>query len=299
MDLRGWSNIDQKRAGVNGYKAEVTLNRRTAELGRAAGRIFEREGIFRIKDITVEMARAEIKALNLSGYSSGTISGYSKALSDAHQIVHGTPVDFGSLVPSRSSDAPTDGRAYLQPHIKEIIANQPPVYGLMTEVVYEGALRVSEINNLRPAAEFPAQISEQRLSQLVDYRFSGREGVYYTVTGKGGLDRTIILGEELSERLEAFRLDETRMIKSERGEDGRSFEQHYDFPSGEEWAKNFSVTSKDLFSWSRGAHGLRHSRVQELVKSFQEQGFTWDQSRLAVSQEIGHFRVSEINTYLR
>jgi len=299
MDLRGWSKSDQTKAGVSGFRSEVTLARRTADLGRASGRIFEREGITKIKDITPEMATVEIKSMKNTGYSSSTISGYAKTLSDAHQLLHGSSIDFGALVPLRSSDAPTEGRAYSQDQIKEVIQHQPPVFGMMTEVVADAGLRTSELNTIRPAGEFPVHIAEHRQHQLVDYRFSGREGVEYVVTGKGGLDRTVRLSETLSDKLEAFRLDLPREIQSLRGEDGRVFEQHYDFPAGEEWAKNFSEISKDLFDFTNGPHGLRHTYAQERVKELQSQGYSWNQSRLATSQELGHFRPSETNTYLR
>jgi len=299
MDLRGWSKSDQIKAGVSGFRSEVTLARRTADLGRASGRIFEREGITKIKDITPEMARFEIKSIKNAGYSSSTISGYAKTLSDAHQLLHGSSIDFGTLVPSRSSDTPVSGRAYSQAQVKEIIDHQSPVFGMMTEVVADAGLRASELNTIRPAGEFQVHIAEHRLHQLVDYRFSGREGVEYVVTGKGGLDRTVHISKELSEKLETFRLDYAREIHSSRGEDGRTFEQHYDLPKADDWGRNFSETSKDLFNFSHGPHGLRHTYAQERMKNLQSQGYSWDQARLATSQELGHFRPSETNTYLR
>ena len=299
MDRRGWSKEDQRKAASEGYRSEVTLARRTADLGRSADRIFEREGVSRIRDISPDMARAEVQFLKEAGYASSTISGYSKALSDAHQLIHGNPIDYGSLVPSRSSDIPTSGRAYSGPQIREIIEHQPPVFGLMTEVAHNAGLRPSELNGIRPVEEFPIHLADHRLEQLVDYRFSGKDGVDYAVTGKGGLDRTVRLSPELSDQLEIFRLEVSREVESFRGEDNRVFEQHYDFPSAEEWARNFSETSNELFGWSNGAYGLRHSYAQERMKDLQEQGYTWDQSRLAVSQELGHFRPSEVNTYLR
>jgi len=299
MDLRGWSKSDQKKADAAGYRSDVTLARRTADLGRASGKIFEREGITKIKDITPNMAHSEVKLLKEAGYSSSTIAGYAKSLSDAHQLLHGSPIEFGSLVPSRSSDVPVSGRAYSGSQVAEIIGNQPPIYGLMTEVSADAGLRVSELNTIRPAEKFHFQISEHRLEQLVDYRFAGKEGVDYIVTGKGGLDRIVRVSEDMSEKLEAFRLDEPREIESLRGEDHRTFEQHYDLPNAEEWARNFSETSKDLFNFSHGPHGLRHTYAQERMKELQSQGYSWDQSRLATSQELGHFRPRETNTYLR
>jgi len=299
LDRTGWSKADQKSAGTLGYRSRVTLARRTGELFRAAERIFEREGITKIKDITPDMAKSEINTLKQEGLSSSTLSGYAKALSDAHQFLHASAIDYGNLIPSRSSDMPIEGRAYTRDQIQEIASHQSVAHGLMTEIAHAAGLRASEINTLRPADEFPATISESRTHQLVETRWAGREGIPYTVTGKGGLEREVLIPHNLSDRLEAFRLDESRAIHSIRGEDGREFEQHYDLPSGEQWSKDFTEKSNELFGWSHGAHGLRHSFARERVQELQQQGFTWDQSRLAVSQELGHFRMSETNTYLR
>ena len=299
LDRTGWTKADQKSAGALGYRSRVTLARRTGELARAAERIFRRESISKIKDITPSMALREIEHLKSQGLNSSTISGYAKALSDAHQFLHGQAIDYGDLIPSRSSDAPTQGRAYSPEQIREIINHQSIVYALMTEIAHSAGLRASELNTLRPASEYPPNIPESRASQLVDTRWDGREGRKYVVTGKGGLEREIQLPQKLSERLEAFRLDEPRIVHAGRGEDGREFEQFYDLPAGDKWAKDFSEASKELFGWSHGAHGLRHSFAQERVKELQFRGMTWDQARLTVSQELGHFRLSETNTYLR
>jgi len=299
LDRIGWTKADQKSAGALGYRSQVTLSRRTGELGRAAERIFDREGISKIKDISPEMAFRKISGLKSQGLSSSTIAGYGKALSDAHQLLHGDAINFGDLIPSRCSDAPSSGRAYSKEQVREVVRHQAIEHGLMTEIAHAAGLRQSEFNELRPSSEFPVHIQDDRLNQLVDYRWGGRGGVHYTVTGKGGLEREVVIPHGLSERLEAFRLDESRAIHSIRGEDGREFEQHYDLPSGEQWSKDFTEKSNELFGWSHGAHGLRHSFVRERVQELQQQGFTWDQSRLAVSQELGHFRMSETNTYLR
>lgn len=299
LDRRGWTKADQRAAGAIGYRSQVTLARRTGEASRAVERIFEREGISRLKDISADMAIREIQFLKSQGKSSSTINGYAKALSDMHQYLHGQAIDFGNLVPKRSSDAPTCGRAYTKDQIREIIQHQSIEFGLMTEIAHAAGLRQSEFNTLRPASEFPAHLPKARIDQLVDYRWAGREGVYYTVSGKGGLEREVVIPHDISERLEAFRLDEPRTIHAVRGEDGRSYEQHYDLPPGERWARDFTEKSNELFGWSHGSHGLRHSFAQERVQELQAKGFTWDQARLTVSQELGHFRLSETNTYLR
>lgn len=275
------------------------MARRRGDLGRSAERILEREGIHRIKDITPRMAVDEIKSLHEQGYKSGTIAGYSKVLSDAHQLLHGVPIDFGSLVPSRSSDAPTQGRGYSDSQTREIIAHQPPVFGFMSEIVRDAGLRPSEIMEIRPADEFPARIAPDRAEKLVDHRFAGHNGIDYTVTGKGGLERTVRLSPDISDRLEAFRLDEAREVQSIRGEDNRVFGQHFDLPHYEEWARNFSDVSNDLFGHSNGSYGLRHSFVHARLETLQDLGYTWDQSRLAVSNALGHFRISEISSYER
>jgi Site-specific recombinase XerD len=259
LDRTGWSKADQKAADTIGYRSQVTLQQRTGELARAAERIFQRESISKIKDINEAMARREVENLVSCGLSSSTVHGYARALSDAHQFLHGQSVDFGNMLPARSTDAPQTGRAYTTDQIREITSHQSAEFALMTEIAHAVGLRASELTTLRPALEYPARIAEERFSQLVEQRWMGREGIPYAVTGKGGLQREVHIPPELSQRLEAFRLDVPRDIHASRGDDGRSFEQHYDLPSGEKWSQDFSSKSNELFGWSNGAHGLRHS----------------------------------------
>jgi len=290
MDKRGWSKIDQQKS--LGYRSEMTLARRTADLGRLAASVFEREGISRIKDITPEMARNEIYVMREDGYASVTLAGYAKSMSDAHQLLHGSPIDYGSIVPPRSSDAPTAGRACSDAQIREIMAHQPNVFALMARMAYEAGLRPSELNSIRLARDFPAKIAKHREAKLVEHRFAGRSGVDFVVRGKGGLERVVRLSKETADKLEAFRLDAPREVRSIRGEDNRVITQYYDLPTGEQFSRNFSEVSKELFGKGQGAHSLRHSYCQQRMKELLNQGFTWDEALAAVSNETGHFRPS-------
>ena len=120
--------------------------------------------------------------------------------------------------------------------------------------------------------------------------FAGRDGVVYTVVGKSGLVREVLLPHRLADRLEARRLD--------RPDRAVRYIARYDVVVGNAFSASFSRASHAAFGKSRGAHGLRHAyaqaRMRELVRRAEH--------RLAlalVSEEMGHLRPDVTRTYLR
>lgn len=182
-------------------------------------------------------------------------------------------------------------RAYTQEQISLVAEAQTKSHSLATELAAASGLRAHELLTLRPASERPADTHREYRGD----RFNGREGQLYTVDGKGGLCREVMLPNDLAARLEATRLDEARTVYDR----GVQYQQHYDIGGGKRWSDSFSKASERALGWSTGAHGLRHTYAQERVLELQRQHYSFEDAKLVVSQEMGHFRADIIDTYLR
>lgn len=183
-----------------------------------------------------------------------------------------------------------ESRAYTREQVQEIAQHQAPQNALATELAYAAGLRAHELLTLERAE---LQQADQRPA-LAD-KFAEREGELYTVTGKGGLTREVIIPKDLAERLEDRRLDEPRMVTDR----GIHYEQKYDIGAGRNFSQSFSRASENALGWSNGAHGLRHSYAQERMEELQQAGATREHALEVVSQEMGHFRPDITEVYLR
>lgn len=182
-------------------------------------------------------------------------------------------------------------RAYTPAQVELISEAQTQKNALATEIAYSAGLRAHELLTLRPVAE---RAADQR--PALDSKFEGREGILYTVHGKGGLVREVLLPEYLAQRLEELRLDEPRAITDR----NIYYQQHYDINGGNRWSSSFTGASTRALGWSHGAHGLRHSYAQQRMIELQVyHGLNRDQALETVSQEMGHFRPDITETYLR
>ncbi|KJS40048.1 MAG: integrase [Rhodospirillaceae bacterium BRH_c57] len=199
-------------------------------------------------------------------------------------------VDFRSTA-TGGRDLAHQSRAYTPEQVQAIGARQSDRNALATQVAAAGGLRAHEILTLRPADE-RGPSTHREWSQE---RGQGREGVSYTVAGKGGLVREVTLPQALAERLEAARLA-TPQITVDRV---THYEQHYNIGGGQSWSQSFSAASKAELGWSTGAHGLRHSFAQDRLVEHQSRGLSYDAAREAVAQEVGHFDADTTNAYLR
>jgi integrase len=182
-------------------------------------------------------------------------------------------------------------RSYTPVQVNRIASAQTERNSLATEIASYAGLRAHELLTLRPAGE--RQASPHRLWS--PDRFSGRTGVLYTVEGKGGLIREIILTKQLASRLEEKRLVEPRQVTDR----GVNYTQRYDVGGGQTWSQSFSAASKRELGFSNGAHGLRHSYAQNRMKELQRSGMQYDQARKTVAQEVGHFDKKTTEAYLR
>ena len=180
-------------------------------------------------------------------------------------------------------------RAYTAPQVALSAAAQTPRHTLATEIAHAAGLRAHELLTLRPVAERSADPRP-----ALDSKWQGRDGVIYTVQGKGGLVREVMLPHALAERLEAVRLDAPRAITDR----GVFYQSSYDIGGGQRWSNSVSAASERVLGWSSGAHGLRHSYAQERMHELQRT-LLRDTALETVSQEMGHFRPEITEVYLR
>ena len=181
-------------------------------------------------------------------------------------------------------------RAYSTQQVEMIAAAQTEKNALSTQIAYAAGLRAHELLTISCANE---QAADAR--PALDTKFQCREGVIYTVTGKGGLTRDVLLPANLATQLESRRLSEARTIVDR----GVFYQQRYDLSGGNRWSSSFSTASQRSLGWSAGAHGVRHSYAQERMSELQKSGMTRDVALETVSQEMGHFRPEITETYLR
>lgn len=162
-----------------------------------------------------------------------------------------------------SKESTLTTRSYTPAQVERIAHAQSEANSLATRLAYHAGLRAHELLTLRPAGEREASGHRQWSAE----RFTGREGDRYTVVGKGGLVREVVLSRELVTALEARRLEEPRLVIDR----GVHYSQHYDIGGGRTWSQSFSSASKRELGFSNGAHGLRHSYAQERMNELQQQ----------------------------
>ena len=182
-------------------------------------------------------------------------------------------------------------RGYTPAQVERIASAQSETNGLATRLAYHAGLRAHELFTLRPAGERSASGHRQWSAD----RFAGREGVRYTVVGKGGLVREVLLTRELAAAVEARRLEEPRLVVDR----GVQYVQCYTIGGGRSWSQSFSSASRRELGFSNGGHGLRHSYVQERMDELQRRGMAYEQARATVAQEVGHFAGETTEAYLR
>jgi hypothetical protein len=180
-------------------------------------------------------------------------------------------------------------RSYTPEQVKMIADAQTERNSLATDISHAAGIRAHEIFTLLPRAE-----RDPSDRPALAEKFSGREGVIYTVEGKGGLVREVLIPKDLAERLEARRLEQPIQITDR----GVNYTSHYDINGGNRWSSSFTTASNRALNWSAGAHGLRHSYAQERMSELQK-SMLYEKALKVVSQEMGHFRPEITEVYLR
>ena len=182
-------------------------------------------------------------------------------------------------------------RSYTPEQVARVAAAQSERNSLATQLAYDAGLRAHELLTIQPADERSASAHRQ----WSDDRFTGRSGVRYTVEGKGGLVREVLVSDHLAAQLEEKRFAEPHQVSDR----GVHYMQHYDIGGGRSWSQSFSAASRRALGFSNGAHGLRHGYVQGRMKELQSAGMRYVEAKGAVAQEVGHFAQKTTGAYLR
>jgi len=282
-----------KASGAN-LRSDRTVDRYKGDLARAAESIQHEYGIKRLKDIMQIQAQAYIDQRLKEGIRIRTIQGYAKALELLPNVAE-------LIVPSRATDShdkPTSTRAYTLEQIKEIqkfLAS--PKSQLATQIILESGCRAQDLASLRLNSE--NLITNARLSKLHSDRFAGREEwVKINFIGKGGHEYVSTISPGTARSLEQYRLNNPRDFR-ERQQENVVTKQHYDIPAGKVLSTQWSRAADQSLGLKRGLHGLRHFFAQERLKDMQRAGMVWEKALECVSQQMGHYRASEVKTYLR
>lgn len=153
-------------------------------------------------------------------------------------------------------------RAYTQIQVAMIATSQRENNSLSTQIAYSAGLRAHELITLQLTTDRAPDVRPELAS-----KFSNRTGVLYTVEGKGGLIRNVLIPSDLSKKLEARKLENPVKVMDK----GVVYTQRYNINDGQKWSNSFSASaaSNRVLGHSNGAHGLRHTYAQERMDELQ------------------------------
>lgn len=297
----GSSKANIENIGNTTYK-KFTSMRSYKESSSTLARIAKDMNVSKLKDINIERAQEYLNSrrdseragqnvlhVELGGrtnqrlLSQKTLDAERKSLS----ILLGEPI---ARVYS-SAKKPDSSRSYRNDQVEIISKAQSPRNALSTKISLAAGLRAHELLQIRKASEL--QVTASR--KWSDNRFDGLKGEKYVVIGKGGLIREVRIPHELSKELESRRHNAPVEVKDR----GVKYKSLYDIGGGNSFSKSFSAASKRTLGWSNGAHGLRHQYAQSRLAHFKSKGYNDEEAKLFVSQELGHFRASIVEVYLK
>ena len=199
---------------------------------------------------------------------------------------------YSSKLPGRKKgQLARRSRAYTPGQIDTICRRLSARTALAARVCYDAGLRAHELHTLAPA-ECRQPSRHREWSQK---RFAGRRGKRYTVIGKGGLVREVMLSESIAAEIEKRRRHTAAAISDR----GIRYTSYYDLTGGQSLSAAFTKASTAALGWSAGVHGLRHTYAQERMRELGALGFSREERLEIVSQELGHFRSSIAEVYLR
>ena len=183
-----------------------------------------------------------------------------------------------------------ENRAYSQSELNYLISKAPDDLKLSIELAVNSGLRSMEIITLSP----PLALCQSDRNWH-EHRFDGRnKDESFIVHGKGGLHREIRLSPELSNRIKQFaRPAPVKVTHRE-----THLTSHFDLLGGHDFCNKFSILSKKELGFSHGAHGLRHTFAQKRLLELMCLGHDTNISVKILSQEMGHFAITNTLIYL-
>lgn len=152
-------------------------------------------------------------------------------------------------------------------------------------------LRSSELLSILPESQRP----RSRARPLSPQIFAGRSGELYTVIGKGGLVRPVMVPFNLAFRLESIALQQPEILYIQ----GVRFVSYYFIPGGPFFSQWFGPWARTVTKTKMTFHSLRHAFAQQRLFKLAQLGFDHKTAMTIVSQEMGHFRPEITTTYMK
>jgi integrase len=183
-------------------------------------------------------------------------------------------------------------RDYELCEVLAIIDNLEPKNAISILLCFFSGLRAHELATLRRIDEGAPTATKEWTDQLF---LMEDDFVRYLVVGKGGLCRQVAIPSDLAVELEKFRLAEPQRVRDRE----IFYDTYYSIGFGQAISQCFTRASLKVYGWSKGLHGLRHSFAKNRIKKLTDNGITFHDAIAIVSQELGHFRIEIIFSYLR
>lgn len=189
-------------------------------------------------------------------------------------------------------DTVLSSRDYRLSEVLLLIKNLHPKNAIAILLCFFSGLRAHELATLQRANE-----GERSHTRTWSKNLFVLENYFhlYIVTGKGGLRRYVAIPTELAKIIEAHRFESPRKVCDR----GIHYHMNYNLGFGKALSQCFTRASLKHFGWSTGLHGLRHSYAKNRIRKLTGNHFSREYAKSIVSQELGHFRPSVINCYMR
>ena len=200
---------------------------------------------------------------------------------------------FIKPLPFAVSNIPTvvEDRAYSTSELAYLRSKTSPSMAFSIALAANAGLRSMELITLAPLDRL--RPSDRAWHPL---RFQGREhDSPFAVHGKGGLAREIRLVPDLASQLVELKRPAKTIISHLTAH----LPSHYDLTGGNAFCSTFGRLSKRELGFSHGAHGLRHTFAQGRFLDLIYSGNDASDALDILSQEMGHFAVTNTLIYLR
>ncbi len=180
-------------------------------------------------------------------------------------------------------------RLYTPEQLAMLRERQSLSNALATAIVEATGVRAHELLTLRCPAEQPRSSHRTWRNDL----HAATDGRLYTVAGKGGLVREVVIPAALAERLEASRLDTPHLVIDR----GVRYQTHYAIGGGQAWSQSVTTASSRALGWSAGGHAIRASWVNNRIEQLQAAGYGIDDAKRITALNCGHFSISCLKFY--
>ena len=205
----------------------------------------------------------------------------------------GVQVKFGRIKSSYTGGRKLaeEARAYSGTQLEEVCTRLSVRSALSAKICFAAGLRAHEVVTLRPIGEQPPSQLTENGRKTFSKVAMGHSIRWLARVGFGG--PCCCRHSWLSEL-------EGRRIKDRTARDrGIRYVQRHDVNFGSNLTKAWSDASSKALGRSTGLHGLRHSYAKQRLYELQQLGYSRAERMSIVSQELGHFRTTETETYLR